>query len=111
MRLIVVEGDFLPCQLLLNAHSQVKSSTGWWIWYLTNVFNYFQATYRMTDVMVLLTMLSYFFRRPYAGEELYRVTDVMALLRTSGRSTREMHAGGMKYTAAFQLVRHAMVFF
>ena len=35
----------------------------------------------------------------------------MALLRTSGRSTKEMHAGGMKFTAAFQLVRQTSFFF
>ena len=80
----------------------------------------------MTDVVAYLALLTIlvvqgddydshtdlvnYFRRPYAGEELYRVTDVMALLRTSGRSTREMHAGGMKFTAAFQLVRHVSFF-
>ena len=63
----------------------------------------------MTDVMTLLILLVVF-RRPYAGEELYRVTDVMTLLRTSGRSTRKMHVGGMKFTAAFQLVRQKSFF-
>ena len=68
-----------------------------------------EELYRVTDVMALLTSLL-IFRRPRFGEELYRVTDVMALLRTSGRSTREMHAGGMKFTAAFQLVRQTSFF-